>query len=75
MSSSSRRPDRPIESVALTISFKGDSKTLSEVRKALPESKAKGRTLELTIRGDEPLEVERKAREVLEKLRAASGGR
>jgi hypothetical protein len=75
LTSSRRRPDRPIESVVLRISFRGDRETLSEFRKALPSSKLKEGVLELKIEGTEPQEVEQKAREVLEKLREVEGGR
>lgn len=70
MSSSSRRPDRPIESVALRISITANGETSRKIKKAVPEAVLKNGRCEVVIEGERPAEVEEKARAVLEKLRA-----
>ena len=73
MTSSRRRPDRPIESVELTISFNADRETSRKVREAFPAAKLKGSSVVLTLQGTEPRQVEDALRQVLEKVRQLEG--
>ncbi len=73
MTSSRRRPDRPIESVELTVSFRADGEASKKIREAIPSVKSKGSELVLKISGERPEEVEEALRGVLEKVREIEG--
>jgi hypothetical protein len=73
MTSPRRRPDRPVESVQLRISFKADRATSARIKEAVPSAVLKNRGCEVTIEGSEAGEVADRARDVLEKLREALG--
>ena len=69
MSSRRRRPDRPIESLALKITFRADRETGVRVREVLPSAKVSGGVCRVELEAKEPAEMAEKARDVLEKLR------
>ncbi len=73
MTSSRRRPDRPIESVELTVSFRADRETSKKIREEIPSVKARGSGLVLKVSGTRPEEVEGVLRGVLEKVREIEG--
>lgn len=75
MNSPRRRPDRPIESVELRISFRADKDTSRKIREAVPSAVLKGRTCEIKIQAENPAEVAERAKEVLDKVRAIEGVR
>ena len=70
MSSRRRRRDRPIESLALKITFRADGDSAAKIRALLPSAKVRGGVCRVELEAKEPAEMAEKAREVLEKLRA-----
>jgi len=70
LTSSRQRQDRPIQSVELKVLIEAgpDAKN---VREAVPEAKARGKSFEIVISGTDAKEVEAKARSVVERLRKA----
>ena len=66
-----RKPGSPIKSVTLKITFEGNRKELSEIRKAIPSVIVRGGACEVTIRAESPAGVTERAKEILEKLRGA----
>ncbi len=75
MNSPRRRPDRPIESVELKISFRADGETSRKIREAIPSAVFRGRICEVRIQAEKPAEVTEKAKQILDKLRAIEGAR
>lgn len=69
MTSPRQRQDRPIESVELKISFRGDRETIGKVRDLVPGAVMRGSVCEVSIEGEHPAEVAEKARAILEKIR------
>lgn len=69
MSSPRRRRDRPIESVELKITFRGDRETNLRIRDLVPSAMIKGNVCEVRIEGEQPGEVAEGARVILEKIR------
>jgi hypothetical protein len=70
MSSRRRRRDRPIESLALKITFRADGDSAAKIRELLPSAKVRGGVCRVELEAKEPAEMAEKARDVLEKLRA-----
>jgi len=68
-----RRPDRPIESVELRISFRADRATAEATKLAVPTAVLSNGVCILKIEGEQPGDVADKAREVLEKIRGVAG--
>jgi hypothetical protein len=64
-----RRPDRPIESVELRISFRADRETSRKIKEAIPSVLVKGGVCEVRIEAEQPAEMAEKARTLLEKIR------
>jgi len=71
MSSRRRRRDRPIESLALKITFRADRDSASRVKRLIPSARVSGGVCRIELEAKEPAEMAEKAREVLEKLRDA----
>lgn len=69
MTSPRRRPGKPIESVELKITFRGDKATNGRIKDLIPMAVVRGGVCEVRIDGDEPAEVAEKARAVLERIR------
>lgn len=72
MTSHRRRPDRPILSVSLKITFRADEEELARIRAAVPSAVARRGACEVEIDAARPAEVAEKARALLEKLREAA---
>ena len=70
MNSRRQRRDRPIESLALKITFRADGESAEKIRGLLPTAKFRGGVCRVELEAREPAEMAEKAREVLEKLRA-----
>lgn len=64
-----RRPDRPIESVELRISFRADRETSRKIKETIPSALVKGGVCEVKIEAEQPAEMAEKARTLLEKIR------
>jgi len=71
LTSPRRRQDRPVESVALKITFRASRETTARIREAVPSVQVKGGVCRVTLEAKEPAEMAEKAKEILEKLRAA----
>ena len=71
MTSPRRRQDRPVESVALKITFRANRETAARIREAVPSAQVRGGVCRLTLEAKETAEMAEKAKEILEKLRAA----
>jgi len=71
MSSRRQRQDRPIESLALKIAFRANRESAARIRELLPSVQVRGGVCRVVLEAKEPAEMAEKAREVLEKLRAA----
>jgi len=72
MSSRRRRQDRPIESLALKITFRADRESAARIRELVPSAQVRGGVCTVELEAKEPAEMAGKAREVLEKLRKAA---
>jgi hypothetical protein len=72
MTSPRRRPDRPIESVALKVVFSASKETTAKVREAVPTARFRQGSCEVKLEGQSPGEVAEKAKAVLEKIRKAA---
>jgi len=70
MTSRRQRQDRPIESLALRIAFRADRESAARIRELLPSVKVRGGFCRVELEAREPAEMAKKAKEVLEKLRA-----
>lgn len=71
MSLRSRKQGKPIESVRLSVTFQGDRRSLSKIRKEVPESSWNGKDLLVKIEGEDPLAVARTAKELSDRVRTA----
>ena len=71
MNSRRQRQDRPIESLALKITFRADRESAARIRELLPSVQVRGGVCRVELEAKEPAEMAEKAREVLEKLRVA----
>ena len=69
MTSVHRRPDRPVESVDLKITFRADRETAAKIKVAIPSAVLKNGSCEVRVTGSEPGEVADRAREILERVR------
>ncbi len=66
-----QRPDRPIESVALKITFRADRETTSKIKEVVPSARVRGGVCEVRIEAEQPSEVAARAKALLEKIRTA----
>jgi len=66
-----RRPrqDKPIESLALKITFRADRESAMRIKELLPSAQVRGGVCRVELEAKEPSEMAEKARDVLEKLR------
>jgi hypothetical protein len=69
MSSRRRRQDRPVESLALKITFRADRESAARIRELIPSAQVRGGLCRVSLEAKEPGEMAEKARDVLEKLR------
>jgi len=69
MNSRRRRRDRPIESLALKITFRADRESAAKIRELIPTAQIRGGVCKVELEANEPAEMADRAREVLEKLR------
>ena len=69
------RPDNPIESVELKISFRADRETAAKIKETIPSASLRGGVCRVKIEGKGPREVAEKAKELMEKLRSLEGPR
>jgi len=67
------KPDRPIESVELRISFRADRATAEAIKRMIPSAVLRNGVCVLKIEGEQPGDVADKAREILEKIRGMAG--
>ncbi len=67
----SRKQGKPIETVKLSVTFRGDRKSLSRIRKALPGSAWDGRDLLVKIEGEDPLAVAQMTKELSDRVKRA----
>ena len=67
-----RRPDRPVESVALKLVFSADEGVRAKIKESIPSATFRGRHCEVKIDGQRPGEVAEKARAILETLRTSA---
>ena len=67
-----RRPGRPVESVALKITFRADRGTTDRIKELVPSAVVRGRTCEVKIEAEAPTEMAEKAKAILEKIRTAA---
>jgi len=70
MTSPRRRQDKPVESVALKITFRAGRETIARIREAIPSARVSGGVCHVSLEAKEPAEMAEKARVLLEKLRA-----
>ncbi len=71
MTSRRQRQDKPIESLALKITFRTDRESAARIREVLPDAHLRGGVCTVELEAKEPSEMAERAREVLEKLRTA----
>jgi hypothetical protein len=69
LTSPRRKPDRPIESVALKITFRADRETTEKIKAAIPGAIVRGGVCEVRIEAEQPGEVAEKAKLLLERIR------
>ena len=69
MTSPRRKQDRPIESVALKVTFRADRETMAKIKEVIPGAVVRGGVCEVRIEAEEPGEVAEKAKLLLEKIR------
>jgi hypothetical protein len=69
MTSRRRKQDRPIESLALKITFRADRESAARIRELIPTAQIHGGVCRVVLDAREPSEMAEKAKEVLEKLR------
>ena len=69
MTSPRRRQDRPIESVALKITFRADRETTRRIKELVPSAVLRKGSCEVSIEADGPSEVAAQAKGILEKIR------
>jgi hypothetical protein len=71
LTSPRRRQDRPIEYVALKVTFRADRETTARIREAVPSAVVRGGVCEVKVEAEQPGEVAEKAKAILDKIRAA----
>jgi len=64
-----QKQGRPIESVELKITFRGDRKTSAKIKGLVPGAVVRGGVCEVRVEGKQPAEVAERARTILEKIR------
>ncbi len=69
LSSPRRKQGKPVESVALKITFRADRKTSKTIKGLVPSAVVRGGVCEVEIEGEQPAEVAEKAKAILEKIR------
>jgi hypothetical protein len=72
MTSPRRSRDRPVESVALKMTFAADRETRDRIRKACPSAVFRGGRCEVELQGALPEEVAAKARALLDAIRESA---
>ncbi len=70
MTSRKRRQGSPVESVTLKITFEGNRKDLSKIKKAVPSAAMRKGGCDVTLQAQGPAGPAEKAREILERLKA-----
>lgn len=70
MTSPRQRPDRPVRSVVLKITFRARKEEAAKIRAAIPSAVMRAGQCRIRIEAEEPTEAAEKARALLEKLRA-----
>jgi hypothetical protein len=73
MNSPRQKPDRPIESVELKLTFSADREVLGRVREKFPSVVSRQGGCEVVIRQEAPATVANTAKEVLDAVREALG--
>ena len=71
MNTRRRRQDRPVVSVSLKVTFRGDRKEVARIREAVPAAVPRRGGCEVEIEARGPEEVAELAKGLLEKLRGA----
>jgi len=61
--------DRPIESLALKVTFRADRESAARIKELIPTAQIRGGVCTVELEAREPAEMAEKARKVLEKLR------
>jgi len=69
--SPNRRQGKPIESIALKITFRADKETTARVKEAVPSAVVRGRVCEVKLEAREPGEMAQKTKDLLERIRRA----
>lgn len=69
MTSPRRRQGKPIESVALKITFRADKKLAAKIRKLIPSAVLHDGVCEIRVQAEQPAVVGDKAKVLLEKIR------
>ena len=72
MTSPRRSQDKPVESVALKITFRADKETTAKIKKGFPSARFRQETCEVKIEGELPGEVAEKAKILLDLVRKAT---
>jgi len=72
LTSRRQRQDKPIESVALKITFRADRESAARIRELIPTAQIRGGVCSVELEAMEPAEMAEKAREVLDKLRGVA---
>ncbi len=72
MTSPRRRPDRPIESVELRITFRADRETMARIRRSIPTARVRGGICVVKIEAEQPGAVAEKAKVLLGMIRGCS---
>ena len=69
-----RKQGKPIQSVALTVGFRADRKTLMQIKKTVPEARWRNGELELRLTGAGAEEMADVTKGLSDRVRAALGG-
>ena len=69
MTSRRQGQDRPVESLALKITFRADRESAARIREQISTARIHGGVCRVELEASDPAEMANMAREVLEKLR------
>lgn len=72
MTSRRQGQGRPIESLALKITFRADRESAARIKEQIPAAEIDGGICRVELEANDPAEMAEKAREVLEKLRGVA---